>query len=317
MIFFPHLYNPDRPRNSTSNLSQDNLRILYDSCIRPTLAVVAPEQLCHWPFSYDLAMQQYRDVAGQLHVSSIQLAATLLAPFTEQLIANLNHYPQFRDAFFCHEWRGLKGATAHHPTDAAACDRAIDYICADLDLNLINVQNWWIDVAVEVFATGHILQWRKDQHAVILAFCAPEAHPDLIMALPQSRHWHEDLSSQIYSLAGFRATMPAAITEASGVSYVNIYTTDKSSTYQLHSGSFRRHRASELLPDPIGRLLKDVDSLGLLFHKLGGQADGAVQEGSLRAEGRINIDRAADYMRRFPPDPLFATFTALPAAQWW
>ena len=113
--------------------------LLYDDCIRPTLHDLAAEQLTHWPINYDMAMAQYRDVKGLFHFGSVQIAPILLADFAQQLLFRLNEHNQFKDAFFCHETRGLKGATIHNPADPDECNNALQYLYLNLTKTLFSM----------------------------------------------------------------------------------------------------------------------------------------------------------------------------------
>ena len=316
MIFFPRLYSPNA-RKYARPVPQDDLRILYDKCIRPALQEFVPEQLSHWPVNYDMAMLQYRDLGGQLHIGSIQLPASLMTDFCHHLRLRLAEHRHFEDSFFCHEWRGLKGSTVHDPVDPQACDQALDHITHALKIEMLNMSNWWIDTAVEVSSPGHVLQWLTNKHLDVLSYMLRSPADHTISNIPQSSRWHEDISAHLYALGGFRTTLPKRLVQTTSVRYVNVYTTDKSPTYQLHKGVFRRHRASEIHPDKIAQLMRDVSSFGELFFNLSGQQGGPVQEGNIRAEGRIQLNAAHDYLRQFPLDLLARCFVAIPAAEWW
>ena len=315
MIFFPRLYDP-QSRHKAPSISQDNLRILYNECIRGAIEQVAPDQLSHWPINYNMALTQYRDIAGHIHTGTLELASPLHSAFVQHLGVQLNQYEQFKDFFFCHEWRGMKGGTIHDPSSSDACDSAFTFTIKDLDVAQLDLNQWWIDTAIEISTPNRVLQWKADSHAVLVAYCIPTITAEESLELLASEEYYKDIASHIYSLAGFRASVHTQGADA-GVCYINIYTTDKSSTYQLHAGAFRRHRASELLPDSIATLIKDVETLKTLYYNLAGLDGDTVQPGAIRAEARIKLANCADFMRYFPPDPLFNTFISLPAFEWW
>lgn len=266
--------------------------------------------------NYTLAFDQYRDSRGELHFSTLDIAPALVRPFCDQLLLNMEAYAQFEDAFFFHEWRGLKGATIHDPQDPDACNSALLHITRHIDFHSLHLEDWHVDVGIEISTPGHVLQWLNQAHSDIIAYLLPSASPQHIQRLLNSSNYHNDTAAHMYALAGFRATVHSLGTD-DHVSYINVYTTDKSSTYQLHTGAFKRHFPSNLMPRAINRLSKDIDLTLNLFHTLAGLDTNDPQPGNIRAEARIQLTHAADYMRSFPVDPLFNSFVCIPALEWW
>jgi hypothetical protein len=88
-----------------------------------------------------------------------------------------------------------------------------------------------------------------------------------------------------------------------GVSYINIYTTNKKATYQLHQGIFQAWHALELLSShSIGKLMNDVNEMSNIFNQhMGVDSDEENKvyfysslEASARFEVRVRLREAAD-----------------------
>lgn len=94
---------------------------------------LALKQLTHWPINYDMAMARIYNVKEQLHYGSIQIKSDLLDRFSQLLLLHLNEYNQFKNAFFCHEVRGFKAGRTHNPNDMDAYNKALEYMCCDID----------------------------------------------------------------------------------------------------------------------------------------------------------------------------------------
>jgi hypothetical protein len=134
-----------------------------------------------------------------------------------------------------------------------------------LDLNQLDHTEWTIDVAFEICHNGHVVQWLTTAHRSLLEYALPLANEDQIFALLRSvRQFKLDRSAQLADLAGFRVT-PGTRGADDEVLYMNIYTTDKSATYQLHHGVFFYHQAWELFPAAIVKLVMKMERIGDVF----------------------------------------------------
>lgn len=286
MLFFPMLYHQDEG----PHISQGDLAVLYNQCVRPTVEQVMNTRISHWPVDYEAGMMAARDVSKKFHFPTFDIPARHLQVFAEQLRLRLAQHAQFRDSFFVHEWRGLKGRTFHDPDDLEQTDEALTAACGSIDFSQLtrdDLRLWWIDIGLEVMVEGHVVQWLTDGHEELLQYMMPSAPQQRIQTLLRSQRFHKDISTLLYDLSGFRVEVPSLGAE-DHVCYLNVYTTDKSPTYQLHKGSFSRHRSTDLFPSRISLLLNDVKHLGKLYDICAG-AYGVVQEGAGRLEARTRM----------------------------
>ncbi|RPD52021.1 hypothetical protein L227DRAFT_618179, partial [Lentinus tigrinus ALCF2SS1-6] len=96
---------------------------------------------------------------------------------------------------------------------------------------------------------------------------------------------------------------------------MNVYTTDKAVTYQLHRGAFTRHSPTDLFPGKIEKLLTDVDNMGAVFADCASCAN--PQDGSARFELRVNITKALHSIRLFSDPLLDRSILCIPSPLWW
>jgi hypothetical protein len=319
MIFFPRLYMSRQARR----VSQEDLQILYDDCIRPTVAHLSPASISHWPVSYSACMKRIRDTRGQYHFTSIDISPDYLEQFGTLLRQRLQTHANFQDSFFVHEWRGLKEFTSHNPAIPDDCDEALGAALEDIDMNGLyppqRENEWFVDVGVEVNSPDKVLQWKADTHNRVLAYTVPTASlADLDIAMSRSS-FHVDVSSHVYPLAGFRWEVPRSLQGLQAVQYVNVYTTDKSATYQLHRGAFRRHQASDLFPDKIGNLLKDIIMLSDIYDKCSGDEGQPAQYSNARLEVRMALrpNHINHKLRDVTRDFINCTIVGFDAGDWW
>lgn len=327
LIFFPRLYSDTPPRKAV--LTQAQLTLLYNACVRRAIEAVSPEAVCHWPVDYERAYTQAKDKTSKLRPGTIDISPDLLPNFCTQLLECLDSatLPDsdahiFRGAFFYHEFRGLKGAT-QHPTNRAA--EAFEFLTRDFWKDM-PTEEWWIDVGIEVYSPGKVLQWLNSSHEALLRFALPEASAqaeqdarwdEMLTRAVQGSNMKEDTSAQIYELQGFRL-MTRQVGALDETIYVNVYTTDKTNTYQLHQGMYRRHWPSDLLPESMPNTLKDIVSIGNVFSACSGQnPEHIIQPGSARIEVRTALDRAFETLPTLSEEILENSVVGFNAIDWW
>lgn len=256
------------------------------------------------PLNYEMAMLLYRDEGGRFHHGTIDLPSHLLSTFATELLERLQKHEreEFHDAFFLHELRGTKSATHHDPTDKEARNRAFNAVFHQFSMEKLNPQDWFVDVALEVYQPNCVLQWLVQGHRRILRFILPSARDDQLDAILQSKTQYTlDLSAQISDLGGFRA-LPGSRGKDDQVTYINVYNTDKSATYQLHPGIFKRRKAWHLFPNKIKRLGAELESIANAFRLCGGAGDSSkpVIEGNARMEVRVPLSVAREFFTKVP-----------------
>jgi hypothetical protein len=313
-VFFPRLYKPD----ASPALSQTTLALIYDRCVRPAVIAVNAIDQSHWPVSYAAAMIQNRGEGGRFHYSSVDMASHHLEEFATNLIRLFDQHDDFKDAFFLHELRGTKSVSLHDPSQAWERRDALDHLLNFVDVGTIDFDDWTIDVALEIRHAGHVVQWLTNAHRRILEFVLPSADEVQISAILKSKKQYKcDLSAQLRDLGGCRVA-PGSRGKQDNVSYINVYTTDKSATYQLHVGVFRRRQASELLPGSIQKLIDGVAEISEVFGQCAGEvANEDAQEGCGRLEIRVPLRMANQVLIDLPDDLVQASTVSVDRVVWW
>lgn len=310
-------------------MTQAQLTLLYNACVRPAIEAVSPEAICHWPVDYERAFTQAKDKTSKLHPGTIDIPPDILPDFCTELLEHLDSatLPDsdayiFREAFFYHEFRGLKGATQHSINGAL---QAFQLLTRNFWLDM-PTEEWWIDVGIEVYSPGKVLQWHNSSHEALLRFVLPEASAqaeqdarwdEMLTRAVHGSNMKKDTSAQIYELQGFRLTT-RQVGALDDTIYLNVYTTDKANTYQLHKGMYRHHWPSDLLPDNMPNTLKDVKSIGNVFSACSGQnSEDNVQPGSARIEVRTALDRAFEALPTLSAEILESSVVGFDAVDWW
>lgn len=314
-IFFPRLYT----EYAEPGLRQEQLIALYDNCIRPAVMEVIPAQASHWPVDYLSALVQARDTAGRLHFGSLALPPSCLIDFCTSLITRLDAIPGFEMAYFVHELRGHKGGTAHQDGDRHSED-AFDTFFEHIDMARVDASNWLIDVGLELSEEGSIVQWSTHAHSSILKYLMPNLSNRELSSLQTRRTFHLDNAAHLQDFAGFRCE-PGQFGRAHNLHYINVYTTDKCTTYQLHKGIWRRRDCKDLYPKALEKLIEELDAMSRIYKACCGNPDPdnrqLAQEGSARLEIRVPLLHAQDALRDVPEDKFIEWCYCVDPLVWW
>lgn len=261
-----------------------------------------------------------RGANGQLGTLTKDITQVFLVEFACELLdrlANLGH--SFQDAFFEIEAKGVKATSAHNPQDPFARQDALVSVLHPIDQGLISPDElearWFVDVALEVHAEGHVMQWLTDAHPRLIQHMLPSVTEDQAVALKRSDACKEDLSGHLTALSGFRLE-PGRRGRADHVSYINVYTTDKSATYQQHDGAYKRRTGQDLLPGPFKKFIRDVDTVASTFAECAGFG-GVVQNSAAHMEARVGLLYAEDALTDIPDELVTQSILAVDSAIWW
>ena len=148
-----------------------------------------------------------------------------------------------------------------------------------------------------------------------LSISAPSQPPAAFLRAPQIRGWQEDISGHLYQLAGFRYN-PRSRGVNEGIVHINVYTTDKSVTYQLHEGIFKTRKCSDLYPRPLEKLCSDLHKVADSFAVCSG-SEGQIQDGTARFELRVQMSKIHETLLTFPDNLIHDSVISIPSDIWW
>lgn len=315
-LFFPALYRT----NQQAVVDKETMAKFYNKVLRPTLAQLAEEQMIRWPATYDLAIKQAKDVRGEFHFGTIDIGLWVLDELEEDLLAALDGHREFQDAFWVHDFRGIKGQTAHDIDSMVDREGQLEEALSFLDIGnrIIHEHEWYIDVGVEIFSPHHVLQWLTMGHKQLLQHVLPNASERQIDRLERSQEQFKiDYEAQLFNFAGFRTT-PQSRGARDQVVYIQAYSPAKHTHYQMHPGIYRRRKAADTLPGKITKLIGDCGTMYELFATARGNGDiNAAQDSSVRIEARVRVDHVQATLVTFSEDLVNHTIVAVPTATWW
>ncbi|KAG2354312.1 hypothetical protein BDR07DRAFT_1382332 [Suillus spraguei] len=142
-------------------MSQKDLALIYDHCLRPTLAEVLLEFADRVPTSYTAAYMQSKTRAGGLAFNTLDVpwnrleeAATLLAKLQEQTEAN-------------------EGGTIHDGEKDWERHMAFQDMFEHVDIDNLDPREWLVDVALTIGVEGHVVTWRESCHQDLMPLACP------------------------------------------------------------------------------------------------------------------------------------------------
>lgn len=306
-IAFPWLYEKGK---KPAIISEDRT-VIYQN-LRQAAIEVDPFNQGRWPVDVEEAEKLCRDAKGLYHFMTIDYPPNLLQRLGKRLLELFQKHERLRDAFFIHEFRGMKGGSRHSSSNIAAREQALRDIFFQIDTSRINEDDWVVDVGKEFRRKGHVMQWRTKGHHGLLRCLLPSAETAQISAVLKSKTQYDlDLAAQITDIGGFRSE-PGSRGAADKVIYINVYSTDKNATYQLHKGLFRRRNPRHLLPDKISKLCGDIERIGDTFVKCGEHL-----EANARLEIRVPLKVAKTALSKFPNQLLESALVSFDMATFW
>ncbi|KAI6124727.1 hypothetical protein EDD16DRAFT_1517369 [Pisolithus croceorrhizus] len=226
--------------------SQD-LQIIYDYCLHPLVVQYVGNMASHWPASYDATLALYRDNKRWIHEGSLDVPEMLLDRFGQAYFHRLGQLrPYFRDAYFVHELCGWKAATVHDPFSEVDCDMAWQEFTQFLAMDHIDPSCWFIDVTLKFGKENHVVTWHHDGHSTLLQHCLPLLEADAIDNLMECPSFYIDHAMHLLDLTSFHSS-PGPRGKDDKVTYIQAYTTEKSTSYQIHQGLFTPIDSQSLL----------------------------------------------------------------------
>ena len=150
-LCFPGLYEQGQNNALGRELTQREMAQVYDEALRPSMMEVVPFGISHWPRSYKTEMWRAWMKSGSYTFKTIDVDVDALDELSAVLIQKLDELPGEwgKDAYFLHEYKGVKGRTPHG-LDGAEVDVAFRDLFRDIYLERLDTSQWFVDVGMEI-----------------------------------------------------------------------------------------------------------------------------------------------------------------------
>ncbi|KAJ8085322.1 hypothetical protein PM082_004118 [Marasmius tenuissimus] len=312
-IFFPKLYD----RNSPCSLGITPAQVaeFYVKGVRPTIEEILPESVSDWPPSYTAEVFRItRTSTGRPAYGSKMLPREFLKKFVDVLREKLagNKVSWAAEFFFMHSVRGVKLTSFHDPNLESAAF-ALEELLSEVSLSheATSQGRWYIDVALEVRSQKkECLQWTTHSHPAIIAAVLQisQREANRMTGLGSSRY-QRDNASHLTALSGCRIE-PRSGSGPLDVVYIQLYTTDKATTYCPEGGfhgkaiSMKMAMGCEQPVSFLSNLIKSyIDSVAIASHA--------------RVEVRVPFHHALDVLLNIPKVLIQKSLAAFECEVWW
>ena len=319
-LFFPHLYRHRRP----TMLPDELLARFWNDIVRPIGLNQIGGNTATW-LTYE--QWQIREAEGRfLHTQGILINAAQISDLGNSIIESCQQDPDFKGIFFYHEKRGTKQAHKHLPNDRLDAQLQRDQFLAFI--NVSELDESYLDIGIEISTPGKCILPLKRGHSKLLQWAmGPDVSIETAEILTTTKkRFCVDYTSTLHEVAGFRCRPSDGQTaNPHRIKYVNVYSTDKGLTYQLHKhGLYRKLSAADILPDKIDKTLKVIQDVAMQY-RIASTPDSLVN-GATRVEMRVALECDAfgdvtdmDFEKwpGLPDDLLPIACNAIKSSHWW
>lgn len=340
-VVFPHAYSGS---NRPYQLSQETLQTFANGVVLPAYRDAVQEHTGHVAPSYQAEMVRIQGSnTGGFRPGTVDVPSFRLPAFARRVLLYCEAIPEFRDAFFLHEFRGLKGRAPHSPQNRAERKGAMNLALQEVDPALMRPEEWMVDVGLEVRdLRGRVMCWTDKGHQALIAAVLGVSR-EQASNLTRSEDFQVDMIAQTGTLAGFHTTVPRSLSRATGAVYMQAYSTEKTIHYNADRRlrtSYQRRNCGSLLPSALRKTVKSLGPILEVLTACMGESeyqlseedededeeeeevivgrDGRPQEASARVEVRVPITRAEDVLLDLPYQVIHdATVSYLPIEFWY
>lgn len=242
-VLLPGLYSPNR---TSSVLTQAEQADFYESGFRPAMAWLfdaneTPASINEWPNNYANEMWRARGLSGTLAFQTKTCPhyfASGIADNIRQCLRNAGHAQMAAGLLILHQIRGVKHVYIHQMTHEAAEAKFWSF-CTDNGLDpdtFFNEGRWWLDIGLEIASNvldDFCLSWRTDAHYHVLRHVAglPHEQAHRITKVGSSKYTR-DMTTHLSAVSGCRIAPGPRARGPYGLSYFQLYGTDKSIIYR-------------------------------------------------------------------------------------
>jgi hypothetical protein len=314
-IFFPELHSGDR---KSSKLTREEQAQFYEDGLKPTIEILTPEKSAEWPVTYQDELTRARRRTGHFSMQSKMLPREVLRDFGDTLRYCLTErgVAWGRDLFFLHQVRGTKATTEHRMDTPSAGDALSAFLFENSIPERYTEEGiWYIDVGLEISSLeGKCLLWRTDSHSHVVRRVTgvSEQHANRITELG-SQQYARDLSSHLLDVSGCRITPGRRGEGQFEVLYLQLYSTDKSLTYNPEGIYFSK---AMYCVEAIGKV-QPPSFTESLYHVYRNASLSQKSNANARVEVRVPIQHATTALTNLSYGLVQQSLLAFSNESWW
>lgn len=319
-VFFPQMYQ----RDELKDILKRDLESIYNDCLHPLILYLMPDEGSLWPPDYNTAQRMGRNPPRHLRLPSFDIPPHLLDEFACLYLQRVQSLrPYFRHAYFGHELRAWKGIAVPNVDGKgeedgkgrSAYERAhtLEDLTRVLDLELVNQDDWGIDVGLAFGIPGKVVTWKTQGHEALIRFLVPGLQniPDILHG---DKHYVVNHEMHLKDISGFCWTPHG---HSNVFYYIQTYTTSKDVSNELYES----HRSPlELLTDHLSQKLKrDVRERRkfLLAFITDNKVAPVHKDCYARLKVRVPLAQVPQVLTHFPLELVNQTMVQISSVNWW
>jgi hypothetical protein len=312
-LILPALINWDFP--SEYSVSPAVLEELYDQCIYPAaLESIHAGENGHWPPSYKAELQRARGPNGHIQSSGRLVPANCTDAFGKAILERVREKHWGKSVYFFHDIQGTRGLSQHNWEER---EEKLEEYLKDINTDLINTHTWWIDLAQEIQCSDWVLWLRTDAHAKVISeiLGITESNARRLM---KDRKYSIDVACQLEAISGFRLEVPSRLYQRDGISYIQVYNTEKEAMYYKSAyGRSNRLEYAKVLFDSKFKIKDYHEKVTQILKTHRKKSDG-----HFRLELRVCLAKVLDGFQRneridLSPEKLDVLVYAFDRSDWW
>jgi hypothetical protein len=242
-LVFPTLYEQGMSKDATAQ--QVPLQILEDvfQIFTSTLIELQETEQAHLTVNYGAeSSRQSRMGGGPPGQGTHAIAPDILEPLTRQVLVKIRQQQWGKDAFWFHEFRGMRAANVSRLEDLPQRPEDIFTRRFKVDIlsYMVNWQDWLFDVGTEFMLAKQVLMFRRDSFPLLMQKVLNLAENDS-HAVVHTAKFHWDPAALLTDAGGFRFTPARQDRDRCGVHYVQGYSTEKHQIYSLGRTGIAAH----------------------------------------------------------------------------
>jgi len=312
-VLFPLLASEGRPG---PQLSRPEKTEFYEKVLRPAISELLPQDVGDWPPDYESEMFRAQKRTGRFSYQSKMLPAWAVPTLGDQLRSaiELNDVHWARGFVFLHTIRGTKHGTQHSTRVEAAAEALDEYLKeAKLPYHIVEDSRWWIDIGLEFTSDQQTcLQWTTLSHPHIVRHFLRirSEHAERVTRIGSSKY-ARDIVSHLPAVSGCRIEPGVQAEGPYQAAYFQMYTTDKSLTYNPEGG---HHGKAITMEAAMGQTQPAKFMEGLLRLYLSASEKNS---SNARVEVRVPMEHAMSALLRINNQLIRRSLLGFTRLDWW
>ncbi|SJL18187.1 uncharacterized protein ARMOST_21765 [Armillaria ostoyae] len=305
--------------NETLPVTVEQYKIIYEAFretsgrLEPMIEARNPPTYTSKAFSAGIGIS--RTIREMTELIRGEAVGGFMEDFSETLVRKAEEWGAGHR--FLIQWRGIKMLTAHDPQDEPGrCTALRRAIGADPQVFSAPGNDVFVDVALELAVKGGAVLWRSDGHAVALQklFAVHRTTAQQFTRFGYS-NYHRDTCAHLTAIAGCHITSNSKPLGPYRASFLQLYTTDKSLTYDMRT----RNNAKFVTTEDLMKKPPDNLTYNMFMTQIHDMFTDTAESNDVHAriEARVPLEKAKQVLAEAKPEDFEDLVYCHRREDWW